>query len=180
MSYGTVAKLFHWLTVIAVAVMIPVGMRMTEEFDRSIPEQKALQDSLFILHKGLGAALLIFILLRVVWRLTHRPPPLPDSIPPMQKMAAEATHGLLYLLLLTMVISGYVRTVGDGFPIEWMNQFGIPTLLPKMPEVAKIAKAIHVTAVWALIALIAAHVGAALMHTVIKKDGVMQRMWPPY
>ncbi len=73
-----------------------------------------------------------------------------------------------------------LRTVADGFPIEWMDSLGIPTLLAKNPDLAKKALFIHEYAVWALMLLIAAHVGVALMHTVIKKDGEMQRMWPPY
>ena len=180
MGYGTVAKLFHWLTVLAILVMIPVGMTMVGEFDRSIPEQRALQDQLFILHKGLGAALVIFIAARIVWRLTHRPPPLPDSITGIQRFAAEATHIGLYVLLVTMVVSGYVRTVTGGFPIEWLNSLGIPPLLDKNKEIEKVALFIHETAVWLLIALILAHVGAALMHGIIKKDGVFSRMWPQF
>ncbi len=180
MSYGRTAKFFHWLTVILVLVMIPVGMMMIQDYDRSIAAERLMQDRLFILHKGLGPVLLVVIVARLLWRLTHRPPPLPDSIPRLQQLAAEATHWGLYALLLIQAVSGYIRTVADGFPIEWMDSLGIPTLLARNPELAKKALFIHEYAVLGLMALIAAHVGAALMHTVIKKDGVMQRMWPPY
>ena len=174
MGYDVVSRLFHWVTVLIVLVMIPVGLYMTQD---GIP--KATQDRLFILHKGLGAVFLLVILARIGWRLFHRPPPLPASIPRAQRLAAEAVHGGLYFLLLVMAVSGYVRVTTGGFPIEWLNAVGIPPLLPKAEAVSKVASGVHAVAKSLLILLILAHVGAAAYHGLVRRDGVFSRMWPP-
>lgn len=174
MGYGTVSRVFHWITVLLVLVMIPVGLIMTQELPRE------LQDRLFIVHKGLGPIVLLVVLLRLGWRLMYPPPPLPADLPPMQRLAAGVTHWGLYVLLLVMGVSGYVRVTAGGFPLELLNALGIPPLLPKMEGVAAVAKAVHATAKSLLILLIAVHVSAAAYHALVRRDGVFLRMWPPF
>ncbi|MFQ8430979.1 cytochrome b [Amaricoccus sp. W119] len=173
MGYGTVSRLFHWITVAIVIVMIPVGLTMVEEVPR------ALQDRLFILHKGLGACFLVFILARIAWRVLNPPPPLPADLPRAQRLAASAVHLLLYALLLTMAVSGYVRVTAGGFPIELFDALGLPPAFGKNEAVAEAAKAVHATAKTVLIAAIALHLGAALYHGLVLRDGILARMWPP-
>ena len=173
MTYGTVARLLHWLIAVLVILMIAAGLVMTEKIDRSI------QDPLFIFHKGTGAVLIALITLRIVWRLTHPAPPLPLSIPPAQRFAAHAVHAGLYVFLVIMVVSGYVRVTTGGFPIELLNALGIPPLFSKSEAVAETAKAIHATAKNGLILLIVLHVAAAAYHGLRLRDGVFSRMWPP-
>ncbi|MER2509294.1 MAG: cytochrome b [Amaricoccus sp.] len=174
MGYDVVSRLLHWVTVLIVFVMIPVGLYMTQD---GIP--RATQDGLFKLHKGLGSIFLLVILARLAWRLFHRPPPLPASIAPAQRWAAEAVHAGLYVFLLVMAVSGYVRVTTGGFPIEWLNAIGIPPLLPKAEAVSKVASIVHAVAKNGLILLILMHVGAAAYHGIVRRDGVMSRMWPP-
>lgn len=173
MGYGTVSRLFHWATVAIVIVMIPVGLTMTQDIPRPT------QDKLFILHKGLGATFLVLILARIGWRLTHRPTPLPASVGPAQRRAAAVVHFLLYALLLVMAVSGYVRVTTGGFPIELLDELGVPPLFGKHEGVAGVAKAIHATAKSLLIVLIVLHVAAAIYHGVVRRDGIVGRMWPP-
>ena len=158
-----------------VLVMIPVGLVMTQE---GLP--RAVQDRLFILHKGLGPVLLVVVLLRLMWRVYAPPPPLPASVPPLQRRMAAGVHALLYVFLLVMAVSGYVRVTTGGFPIEFLNWIGIPPLLPRSEGVAEAAKMVHATAKYGLIVLIFAHVAAALYHAIVLRDGVFSRMWPPF
>ena len=79
-----------------------------------------------------------------------------------------------------MVVSGYVRVTTGGFPIELLEALGIPPLLSKAETVSQTAKAIHAAAKTGLIVLIALHVAAAAFHGLVLRDGVFQRMWPPY
>lgn len=174
MRYGLVSRLFHWITVVLVLVMIPVGLTMIQEIPRPV------QDRLFILHKGLGPVVLVVVLLRLGWRLTHPPPPLPSDLPAIQRRAAATVHAGLYVFLLVMAVSGYVRVTTGGFPIEALQAIGIPPLLPKNEAVAEVAKRIHATAIIGLLALIAMHVAAAAWHGLVRRDGIVGRMWPPF
>lgn len=174
MGYGTTARVVHWIVAVLVVLMIAAGMVMTSGVDR------ATQDALFIFHKNTGALLLLLIAFRIVWRLTHPAPPLPSSVPPLQQLAAHATHFGLYFFLVVMVVSGYVRVITGGFPIEALNALGVPPLLPRAETVANTAKNIHAVAKFGLMALIVLHVGAAAFHAIVLRDGVISRMWPPY
>lgn len=173
MTYGTTARMLHWIVAVLVIAMFTAGLIMTEKVDR------AVQDTLFVFHKSGGAILIPLILFRLAWRLTHPAPPLPASVPPIQRLAAETTHWLLYLALLVMLASGYVRVTAGGFPIDILNWLGIPPLLDKDEALAQNAKWIHATAKYALGGLVLLHVGAALHHGLIKRDGIFSRMWPP-
>lgn len=173
MGYGRVARVFHWLTVLFVFVTVPVGLSMTQELPRPT------QDALFILHKNLGVIILCVVSLRLLWRLGHPPPPLPASVPKLQRFAAGAVHAGLYALLFTMALSGYVRVAAGGYPIEMLNALGMPPLLAKNESLAEAAKALHATAIFVLLALVALHVAAAAYHGLVRRDGVFSRMWPP-
>lgn len=173
MGYGSAARLFHWITVLLVAVMIPVGIAMIQDIPRPV------QDRLFILHKGLGPVVLVIVLLRLAWRLGHRPPPLPPSVPRLQALAAEAVHWGLYAFLIVQGVSGYVRVTTGGFPIEALLAIGIPPLLPKAEGVAKVASVVHEISAIVLLVLIAMHVAAAAYHGLVRRDGIVSRMWPP-
>ncbi len=173
MGYGTVARLFHWITVALVLVMIGAGSLMVQEIPRP------WQDRLFILHKGLGPLVLLVVLARLGWRLGHPPPPLPLSVPAAQARMAEAVHRALYAVLIIQAASGYVFVSTAGYPIEALRAIGIPPLLPKHEGVADVAEAIHIGGAFLLTALIAAHVGAAAFHGLVRRDGIVSRMWPP-
>jgi len=173
-AYGTGARLFHWTIALMVLIQIPAGVAMTSE------PLAGLADPLFILHKGLGSILLVLIFGRVLWRVTHRPPAFPDSMPPLEQRIAHRTHIAIYVLLVTMVVSGYVRTVGDGFPIELLDALSIPALVPPMPRLAAVMLVVHQFAVLGLLGLVAVHIAAVLQHHLIERDATLSRMWPPW
>jgi cytochrome b561 len=172
-GYDTVSRLFHWLTVLLVLVMIPVGLVMAQE-----PPQP-WQDRLYILHKGLGPFVLLVVLLRLGWRAFHPAPPLPATVPPLQRLAAAVVHALLYAVLIVMGVSGYVFVDAGDYPTEVLRALGVPPFIPKNEPLSDAAQAVHVTCAFVLIALIAMHVSAAAFHGLVKRDGVVARMWPP-
>ena len=102
-AYTSTAKTLHWLTAALVLTIIPVGVAMTYL-------QGPLQDFFFHIHRSLGVTLIPLIIYRLFYRLTHKPLPLPDDIEPMQKLAAEAVHWLLYGLLIVQPILGWIAT----------------------------------------------------------------------
>ncbi len=172
-THGTVARLLHWAVVLMVIVQIPAGIAMTSE------PLARFADPLFILHKGLGSILLAVVVARALWRIIHRPPPFPDYMPAREQRIAHLTHMALYALLVVMVVSGYVRTVGDSYPIELLDAMGVPPLIPVMPRLAAVMLVVHQFAVIALVGLAAVHVGVVLKHQLVDGNPVLARMWPP-
>lgn len=174
-QYGPFARAVHWIMAILVLGMIPAGIAMVQpDIDRS------LQNTLFIFHKNTGVLLILLILLRIAYRLRNPPAPLPVDTPGWQHMAASASHLGLYALLVIVPVAGYVRVKAGGFPIETLDALGIPSLVPRSDALAEVAKTIHYFGGLGIAAIIAAHVGAAAFHGIIKRDGVFSRMWPPF
>ena len=173
MGYDRISRILHWLTVVIVLTMIPAGLIMADT------ENRALQDILFIFHKNTGALLIVLLAIRLSWRVTHPAPPLPAVMPAAQKAAAKVSHFALYLLLVVMAVSGYVRVRAGGFPIEMLDALGVPSFVPRDEALAERAKSIHATAKFTLIFFIVLHIGAASYHGLIRRDGVFSRMWPP-
>ena len=172
-GYRTPARWLHWIVAVAVLLMIPAGLIMTQE-----GLARPVQDALFLFHKNMGVLLVPVILVRIAYRLTHRPPPLPLSIPAWQRRAAGLSHAMLYVLLVVMPVSGFVRVRAGGFPIELLDRLGAGPWLPKSEQVADIAQGIHAIGAFALIAVLAIHIAAAAQHALIRRDGVWSRMWP--
>lgn len=175
LGYRTPARLLHWIIAVAVLLMIPAGLIMTRD-----GTGKALQDALFLFHKNTGALLIPLILARILYRWRHPAPPLPVTMPDWQKRAARVSHLGLYGLLVIMPLSGFVRVRADRYPIELVDRLGAGTWLPKSKALAEAAQGLHYAAAMLLIALLALHVGAALHHALIRRDGVWQHMWPPF
>lgn len=172
-TYRLPARLIHWIMALLVLGMIPVGFLMVQE-----GLSRPLQNTLFISHKNIGVLLLVLIVIRILYRWRNAPPPKPAHLPGWQVKVAGLTHGLLYALLVIMPLAGYVRVRAGGFPIEALDAMGIPALVPRSDALAASAKAVHFYGALALALLVALHVGAALQHVIIKRDGVFERMWP--
>ncbi len=174
-KYRVPARVIHWTMALLVLSMLPIGTLMIREgLDRS------LQNFLFIAHKNVGVLLLILIFARLAYRLL-RPPVLdPVPLPPLQKFAAGITHVALYALLLIMPLAGYVRVRAGRFPIETLDALGLQSFVPRSDALAELAKATHFYGSYALGALVLMHIGAAAYHGVIRKDGILTRMWPPF
>ena len=130
------------------------------------------------IHQTVGFVMLLLALGRLYWRLTHTPPPPPEGFGRGQRIAAAVTHGSLYLFLLGMPISGYIGLAARGRPIEVFGLFELPHLTPRSFDLSANAQSLHYYAQFALYALVALHILAALYHHFVLKDGVLRRMLP--
>lgn len=174
-GHATTARVLHWVTAILVLATIPAGIVMVQE-----GLARPLQDTLFIFHKNVGVVIFLLVLIRLAVRLVSPPPPLPGTIPEWQRRAAGVSHAMLYILLVVMAVSGYVRVRAGGFPVEALDAMGVPKLIAKSESVEDTAQTIHLTTRFILVAFILLHIGAALHHTFFRRDGIFFRMWPPY
>ena len=165
--YDRVQIILHWLIAVIVLGMIGLGLFMV-----GLPKQSELplgQESVrafyFLLHKSLGMTAAILIVIRIVWRLLHKPPPLPSSIPKWQQKAAGAVHGLFYFLLVAMPVSGFMQSMYSKYATKF---WGIE--LPRLMDANKAAReeysAFHEVFAFILIALIVIHILAASKHRV--------------
>ncbi|WP_019955704.1 cytochrome b [Yoonia vestfoldensis] len=172
-GYRIPARVLHWSLAIAIIVMLPVGgIMVSDGLDRST------QNALFILHKNLGVLILLLMVVRLIYRAVNPPAPLPAHMPAWQKNAAGMTHILLYVMVFFMTITGYVRVSMGGFPIEALGAVGLHPLLPRNEAIAEIAKSMHFYGRYVLLAVMALHIGAALHHALVLRDGVFGRIWP--
>ena len=173
-GYRRPARWLHWIMAALVLLMIPAGLIMVQK-----GLARPVQDALYLFHKNTGVILLGLLVIRLIHRRRHPAPDLPATLPHWQRRAAHLSHMALYVLLLVMPVSGYIRVRAGGFPIEGLDAIGIGTLVPKSENLANAASAVHQAAAFLLIALIALHVAAALQHAMLRRDGVWSRMWPP-
>lgn len=158
-GYRSFARLLHWIMAVLVLLMIPAGYVMVQ---KGLP--RGLQDTLFIFHKNFGVLLLGLIVLRTAYRLLRKPPPEPETLHPLQRLAAALTHAGLYAMLFVMPLAGYIRVRAGGFPIESLDALGLASPVPRSEALANAAKAIHYYGSFILALLVVMHVGAALLH----------------
>ncbi len=169
-TYGSVAKVFHWVIFILVVCMLIFGYWMDGITD------KTLRASLMNIHKLIGLTILLIMMLRLIWALLNPKPDLPNA-KPWEHRLERIGHFLLYFVLLAMPIAGWVMAVTAGFAPHIFNfRFQLP--LSKNENVMNIAMGTHNTLAIVIIVLVSLHILAALYHYFFKKDNVLQRMMP--
>ena len=170
--YSTGAMIFHW--VIAIAVI--VNWRLVEAAEHvSDAEKGALMGN----HKALGITILLLTIARLIWRLTHRPPPLPASYKTWEKMLAKTMHVIFYVLLIGLPLGGWLASSYFERGFEFFGLFDWPLLpVAANPEMGKTIICLHHDGGSILLILIALHVLGALKHTFFDREGGLARMWP--
>jgi cytochrome b561 len=169
--WGSVAIGLHWLVAaLILLVQVPAGLVMLRV------EPGALQDVLFNVHKNVGLVIFALALVRVGWRFVNPVPALPLDVPGWQERIAQLTHVLLYALLFSLPISGFLYTAFGGFPVPLFMVWDLGALVPASEPQAEVWQAIHFWSQWALFLVVALHVGGALQHHFVRGDEVLRRM----
>jgi cytochrome b561 len=171
--YTKTAIALHWLIALLIIGAFTLGLVMT-----NIPGFSMTKLKYFAWHKWAGVTVLLLAALRLLWRLFHRPPALPDGMPAWQRGAAHGLHHLLYVLMFAVPVSGYFYTLAAGFPVVYFNLFQLPVLIERNLELAETLKAVHYWLTMSMAALVVLHVAAALKHAIVDRDGTMRRMLP--
>jgi len=170
--YTATAKALHWLMAILFFGLLALGFYM---HDLPLSPERL---QLYSWHKWAGVTAFLLIWLRLVWRVTHRPPTLPASMSPMWQLAAHAGHLVLYVLMIAIPLSGWLMSSAKGFQTVWFGVLPIPDLLGKDKELGDLLQTIHMVLNLTFVAVIAGHIGAALKHHFIDKDDILTRMLP--
>jgi cytochrome b561 len=170
--YTRTAVTLHWLIALLIFAALPLGLYM---HDLPLSPHKL---RMYSYHKWIGVTIVLLAVLRLIWRIGHRPPVLPAAMPRWEKIAAESVHHLLYILIFIIPVSGWLMSSAMGFQTVWFGVLPLPDLVGKNKELADVLHEVHENLNYGLIALLLAHVGAALKHHFIERDDVLLRMIP--
>ena len=188
--YTAVAIVLHWAIAAAILLNLAAGWWMADAIDD--PATKAQAIAAFQVHKSLGLTILLLSVLRLLWRLTHRPPALPDGMAAWERLAANGMHWALYALMVALPFTGWVMVStqwGDNGPLQvptvWFGLFKVPHLFG-LPNAAESLRAdlheqmeeVHEALAYGIGLLFAGHVAAALRHHFVKRDHLIARLQP--
>lgn len=172
--WGSLAKFLHWTVVLLILVQATVGLVMVE-----LPKRPNVIP-VFSFHKSLGLTILLFAILRLLWRAFDRRPEEPATMPHWQVVGARAGHALLYILLFAVPLSGWLFDSASRLrPLYWWGVVRVPSLTGGADEQLKgLTRDAHETLFWILAAVAAAHAAIALIHHYFNRDEVLRRMLP--
>ncbi|WP_070966330.1 cytochrome b [Vibrio sonorensis] len=167
--YNTIARLLHWASALTIIGMFAVGLWMVDlsyysEWYRTAPHW----------HKSIGILFAGVTVFRFVWKTTTKSPKVEGKS--YEVFAAKVAHGFMYLLITTIVVSGYLISTADGRGIDVFDWFTVSGAGALFVNQADIAGEIHFYAAWALILLAGVHALAAIKHHVIDKDNTLRKM----
>jgi cytochrome b561 len=175
-TYSTGARHFHWWTVLLIAVQVPLGVYMV--YRGAATNFDSVTGKLYDAHKVMGIVILALVVARLLYRLLHGAPADEPTLETWQKVASHVTHWSLYALLILVPLVGWLGISLYGA----RDVFGIATIPPLAAQNTEAADTVlmaHKALALLTVALIAMHIGAAVvLHYFIRRDGVLARMLP--
>lgn len=169
--YGAVAQFLHWTIVVLLIVQVTLAW-LADGLPRG-----AEKLALVTRHKSFGITILALVILRIVWRLLHRPPSLPP-MPGWQRVAARASHWGMYVLLLAIPLTGWMYSSSGDRPVSWFGLVQMPDLVGPSKPLHDLMHELHEIFATTLFVLVAVHVAAALKHQLWDRNGLLWRMLP--
>ncbi|MBA1200213.1 cytochrome b [Pseudomonas capeferrum] len=166
-AFHPLHRLIHWLMAALILAQLFIGVSMIG--DLSVRHGQFIQ-----WHKAIGLALLALVLLRIGLRLALAHPAIPNDLPRVQRLAAGISHWVLYALMLAMPLLGWAMLSAGGYP----RPLQLPAIAPHDLHLYALLRQAHGWAGYLLFATVLVHLGAALMHALVRRDGVMRSMWP--
>ncbi len=164
-------RLLHWLMAVCILAMLFIGVGMV-----STIEPKYL--TLVSIHKPIGIAILVLVLVRLVARLRYGAPSLPANLPEPMKLAAHLSHYALYALMIGMPLIGWAMLSAAAYPVVLFRGMRLPAILPQSDSLHALLWDAHFYLAFVFFALILLHVAAALFHALVRRDGVFEAMAP--
>jgi cytochrome b561 len=171
-GYTGTAIGLHWLIAIALFGTFILGLYVS-----SLPFSPQ-RIRLISYHKWIGVTIFFFVFIRVLWRLSHTAPRLPNTIPRWQQFASAVSHGFLYVLMVIIPLSGWIYSSAAGVPVVYLGLVQLPDLIGADKALAVNLKFLHKVLNFTLAAIVIVHVLAALKHHFVDRDNVLARMLP--
>ncbi len=171
-AYTRSAIGLHWMIALLIFAAFPLGLYM---HGLALSPTKL---RLFSYHKWIGVTVFLLAVARLAWRLFHRPPDLPAGMRQWERAAALITHGLLYILIFAVPVSGWLMSSATGFQTVWFGLLPLPDLIGKDRELGRLLLEVHEWLNYLMLALVCLHVAAALKHHFMARDDVLAQMLP--
>jgi cytochrome b561 len=168
LHFTLLSRVLHWLMAALILAMLFIGVAMVA----SLSDYHRLVS----IHKPIGALILVLVAIRLINRLFNPPPPLPAGLPAILRFAAHASHWLLYGLMFALPLVGWGMLSAGGYPIDLVGSFHLPPILPHSSALYAILRPAHTVLAYLLFATFLVHLGAALAHAFLFKDGVFESM----
>ena len=166
--FNLAARVLHWTMALMILSMLFVGIGMVASI--------SLRPTLVSLHRPLGIAILLLVIVRLWNRLRHPPPPLPADLPAIQVFAAKASHWLLYGLMFAMPLLGWSMLSAGGYPVTMVSGVSLPPIAPHDATVYTVLRTAHTWLALLLFGTVVMHLSAALFHAWVRRDGVFESM----
>jgi cytochrome b561 len=167
--FSPLQRLLHWTMAVLILTMLFVGVGMVATVSHA-------HDTLIAIHRPLGMAILLLVLLRIGVRLKRGSPPLPDDMPALQRAVARLSHLVLYALMLAMPLIGWSMLSAEGYPVILFGSVHLPPIMPHSVRLFALLRALHTYLALALFLTVLGHLAAALFHGLIRRDGVFSSM----
>ncbi len=169
-QFAASSRLLHWTMAVMVLTMLGIGVAMVA----SLAEYHVLVS----IHRPLGIAILILVVVRFVNRLLNRPPPFPATMSRAERLAATASEYTMYGLMFVQPLVGWGMVSAARYPLVLFGRVHLPFILPSDPMLYAVLRKAHTVLAYFLFLTILAHVAAILWHTLIVRDGMLTRMVP--
>lgn len=171
-KYSRGAIILHW--VIGLLIIGNIAGAMLSE---GLPRDTRM--AVMNLHKAFGITILVLAIVRIGWRVTHRPPAKPPELAIWEIWLSRAVHFIFYALMILLPLSGWVWMSANGKPISMFGLFDMPSLpVGQSKELADIMHDRHEFLGLTMLALVALHILGALKHQFLDRMPFVQRIWP--
>ena len=169
-QFTVLMRLLHWTMAAMVLTMLCVGVAMVV----SLADYHVLVS----IHRPLGIAILILVVVRFANRLLSRLPPFPATMSRAERLAATASELTMYGLMFVLPLVGWGMLSAARYPIVLYGPLHLPFILPHNAMLYAVLREAHTTLAYLFFLAFLAHFGAILFHTLIVRDGILKRMVP--
>jgi len=169
-QFALPSRILHWLMAACLLAMLFIGVAMVASLGD--------YHTLLTIHRPLGILILLLAVLRLATRLLTRAPEFPPAMPQQERLVAKASERLLYTLFFALPLVGWAMLSAGHYPIVMFGAVHLPPILPARPELYATLRETHTLLAYLLFLAFLAHMGAILFHTLILRDGLLERMVP--
>ena len=169
-QFTAFSRLLHWTMAAMVLTMLGIGVAMVASL--------ANYHVLVAIHRPLGIAILILVVIRLVNRLMNRPPPFPATMSRAERLAATASELMMYALMFVLPLVGWGMLSAARYPIVLFGSVHLPFILPHDAMLYAVLRRAHTILAYLFFFTLIVHFGAILFHTLVLRDGMLQRMLP--